>query len=317
MRFGIRECANIVFRAKQDVKIGEKTFKKGQPVLYIDSATTSSEEQSTTTTYAQGGRGNVRLIGWEGEKTLTFTVEDALLSPIGYSILSGAGLFKGYNNGQDVHFHMTSNVIVKDDKVNLKGILDKFNNAKICLEDAPIFVMPLDDDNDLDGSLYQGKITEGTEAGELLLPGYGTQFPKNATAMIDYYIDLPGANVYEADITPDTFAGYYYVEADTLFRRQSDGVDLPANLTFPNVKLQSNFTITMAGSGDPSTFTFTFDAFPGYTYFDNTKKVLSVLQVVEDSNAVAEADHPVMLHDASADEGDVMGDDSNTLEPKN
>ena len=42
----------------------------------------------------QGGRGNTRLIAWEGEKTLTFTVEDALLSPIGLSVLAGAGLIK-------------------------------------------------------------------------------------------------------------------------------------------------------------------------------------------------------------------------------
>ena len=68
MKFGIRECANIVFRAKQDVKIGEQTFKKGQPVLYIDSATTSSEEQATSTVYAQGGRGNARLIAWDNVK---------------------------------------------------------------------------------------------------------------------------------------------------------------------------------------------------------------------------------------------------------
>jgi hypothetical protein len=40
----------------------------------------------------------------------------------------------------------------------------------------------------------------------------------------------------------------------------------------------------MASTGDPSTFTFTMDAFPGYTAFDKTKKVLCVIQVVEDTN---------------------------------
>ena len=42
MKFGIRECANIVFRAKQETQIGSTTFHVGQPVLYIDTATTSS-----------------------------------------------------------------------------------------------------------------------------------------------------------------------------------------------------------------------------------------------------------------------------------
>ena len=36
----------------------------------------------------------------------------------------------------------------------------------------------------------------------------------------------------------------------------------------------------MAASGDPSTFTFTLDAFPDYTKFDRTKKVLASIQVL-------------------------------------
>ena len=36
----------------------------------------------------------------------------------------------------------------------------------------------------------------------------------------------------------------------------------------------------MAGSGDPSTFTFTMDAFPDYTRFNKTEKVLATIQVI-------------------------------------
>jgi hypothetical protein len=39
----------------------------------------------------------------------------------------------------------------------------------------------------------------------------------------------------------------------------------------------------MASSGDPSTFTFTMDAFPDYTRFDNTKKVLAAIQIISDN----------------------------------
>ena len=38
----------------------------------------------------------------------------------------------------------------------------------------------------------------------------------------------------------------------------------------------------MASTGDPYIFTFTLDAFPDYTKFDKTKKVLFALQIVED-----------------------------------
>ena len=41
----------------------------------------------------------------------------------------------------------------------------------------------------------------------------------------------------------------------------------------------------MASSGDPSTFTFTIDAFPAYTQFDKTKKVLAAIQILDPSVA--------------------------------
>jgi hypothetical protein len=94
------------------------------------------------------------------------------------------------------------------------------------------------------------------------------------SAVVDYYVKKTKATQYE--ITPDTFAGNFYLEAETLFRN-TDGVDLPATFIIPNCKVQSNFTFNMASSGDPSTFTFTLDAFPDYTRFDSTKKVLSII----------------------------------------
>ena len=67
MKFGVREICDVVFKAKSDVTIGKTKFKAGQPVLYIDSAKTSTMEGAATTVYATGGKGNTRLIAWEGE----------------------------------------------------------------------------------------------------------------------------------------------------------------------------------------------------------------------------------------------------------
>ena len=83
---------------------------------------------------------------------------------------------------------------------------------------------------------------------------------------------------------------------------------MPANITLPNVKIQSNFTFSMASTGDPSTFTFTMDAFPGYTYFDKKKKVLCVIQVVEDVTGSTTTWDTVMPHDDTNDPVDVDGD---------
>jgi hypothetical protein len=128
----------------------------------------------------------------------------------------------------------------------------------------------------LTGDVYRGA-TLATDK-----KGFVCTEASNKTVFVDYYVIKDADKVSELQIDAENFAGYYYVEADTLFRRQSDGKDLPANLTLPNVKIQSNFTFSMASSGDPSTFTFTMDAFPGYTYFDRKKKVLCAIQIVDD-----------------------------------
>lgn len=296
MKFGSREICNVVFRAKAATRIGNQTFVKGQPVLYIDSAKTSTVEGAATTVYAQGGRGNTRLIAWEGEKTLTFTVEDALLSPISFAMLSGAGLFKGKDGEETVHVHMTTYAQVDNAEIDLTDALGV--NDKIC-KTAPIYVMKTETDGSITGELVPVKLDE---SGKKLVPQEGVSFDKSVigtTVMVDYYILKSGTTVSELIIDAENFAGYYYVEADTLFKRQGDGGNMPANLTLPNVKIQSNFTFSMAATGDPSTFTFTMDAMPGYTYFNKTKKVLCVIQIIEDSEESTKPTESVMTHNES------------------
>lgn len=290
MKFGVREIANVVFKAKSDVTIGNTQFKKGQPVLYIDTAKTSTVEGAATTVYAQGGRGNTRLIAWEGEKTLTFTVEDALLSPIGFAVLSGAGLFKA-TDADKVNVHSTTVAVTSADGIDLTDALGA--NEEIC-KDAPIFAVEAEADGSVTGTVISGLTV--AEGGKKLT---GTGLTAGKTVFVDYYVVKDASKISEIQIDAANFAGYYYVEANTLFRRQSDGVDMPAELTFPNVKIQSNFTFSMASSGDPSTFTFTMDAFPGYTIFNPTRQVLCAMQIIEDAESVSDEVQTVFPHDVN------------------
>ena len=300
MKFGVREIANVVFRAKNEQTIGNRTFAKGQPVFYLDTAKTSSMEGAATTVYATGGRGNTRLIAWEGEKTLTFTVEDALLSPISFAMLSGAGVIKGAaNSNKLVHFHQTTNAVIDNSGETAEiDLFDALESTESICPTAPIYVMKLDDYGDLTGEVLKGWSVKdsGDNKGKALTHTKGTGI--TGAVMVDYYVLKKEGTVSELQIDAQHFGGYYYVEADTLFRRQSDGKDLPANLTFPNVKIQSNFTFSMASTGDPSTFTFTMDAFPGYTYFNRTNKVLCAIQVVDDAKEAKYEAKPLFPHPA-------------------
>ena len=282
MKFGIREICDVVLRAKDDVKIGNQSFKADEPVIYFDSAKTSSVEGAATTVYATGGRGNSRLIAWEGEKTVTFTMEDALLSPLGFSILSGAGLIDA-SMSDPIYVHTTlktrATVGASDQiSINLKTAMgDNLKSTQgqdIADKPAYAFIM---EKGEIKARL--GAATPSSGSVVFTVPE-GYEQDDEVTVLVDFYVKA-SSGAYEMEITPDKFGGYYYLEASTLFRRQDTGKDMAATFIIPKVKIQSNFTFSMASSGDPSTFTFTMDAFPDYTKFDKTKEVLFVLQIIE------------------------------------
>ena len=325
MKFGVREICDVVLKAKANQKVGNKTFYKGEPVIYFDTLKTSSLEGAATTVYAQGGRGNSRLVAWEGERTITFTMEDALISPAGFMILSGAGLIEGTAT-EKIPVHVaetTDEVYVDAETATTAYIITK--EALSTNDYADIYVMIMKDGEivsepflgsrctEAPTSIYKdeatntpklNKVKAALAAGKLIQiksiddtefnvtgsqvydPTDVKSFADGSVVMVDYYTDK-GEGAQQIDITPDKFGGNYYLEASTLFR-DTNGVDMPAEFIIPNCKIQSNFTFTMASSGDPSSVTFTMDAFPDYTRFNPTKKVLASIQIVGGSSTQTE-----------------------------
>lgn len=290
MRFGVREICDVVLRAKATQTLGSRKFYKNEPVLYFDSLKTSSLEGAATTVYAQGGRGNSRLIAWEGERTLTFTMEDALISPESFAILSGAGLID-VNDNAPIYVHTTSQIEVeKENTIVLpegsEACWNRYNNSDPFYHiSADIFVMSMKDGE----IVAEPCVPAAVDADHRTITCYSHagRIEKGDIVFVDYYVKRTGgAQVIE--ITPDKFGGSYYLEASTLFRRDGDSVDMPAEFIIPNCKVQSNFTFSMASTGDPSTFTFTLDAFPDYVKFDKTHKVLAAIQVISDENEDSE-----------------------------
>ena len=306
MKFGVREICDVVLKAKANQKVGNKIFYKGEPVIYFDTLKTSSMEGAATTVYAQGGRGNSRLMAWEGERTVTFTMEDALISPAGFMILSGAGLIEG-TDSEPIYVHVAeqTDAVYVDNAENVTTAYVVVDQVISNHADASIYVM-LMNNGEIESEPFIGKVEKtdpgvggeivsaaATEGRLIKIATIGTEyvpvsddmkgFAKNAVVMVDYYTEKK-SGAQQIEITPDKFGGNYYLEASTLFR-DTNGVDMPAEFIIPNCKIQSNFTFTMASSGDPSTFTFTMDAFPDYTRFNKTKKVLAAIQIINEAQA--------------------------------
>ena len=333
-RFGSREICNVTFKALTARTIGGTPFAAGQPVFVIDTATASSMEQATTTVYAQGGRGYNRLIAWEGEKTVTFTVTDALLSPMALSVLSGAAIDQA-SAGHVKHIHVSFDSLIEKDNNKYVarasyaelsselGIETETGEIEICKDEN---VVPYAAVLDHNGSITKwaksvtiaenkNKATEKGAKAEFTLTFEPTD-EKDYTGKavkLDFYVVLK-EKASQITIAPDSFGGYFYVEADTLFRDQ-DGRDLAATLTFPKVKIQSNFTISMAPNGDPQTYDFVMDAMPAYTYFDNTKKVVCDMIIVGADAAGASTLSHSANHDDKKTPGGVTGEQSGPTNP--
>ena len=328
MKFGVREICDVVLRRKAAGWFGKLYLEKDMPVLYFDTLKTSNLEGAATTVYAQGGKGNPRLVAWEGDRTVTFTMEDALISPQSFSILSGAG-FMDASEEKAIYVHQTSQLEVMNNEIKFETKPSAGEAGKV----ADMYLMFMDVNGNINANYMPIKIEPETDAeGKLsykesytleelaakvaAFAGANGSYNKNNESVngfvkvnyklnesavegeenvtvislkegevvfVDYYVKA-NTGVKQIDIEPDKFGGSYYLEASTLFRDQGTGEDHPAEFIIPNCKVQSNFTFTMAPSGDPSTFTFTMDAFPDYTKFDKTKKVLAALQIVEDKN---------------------------------
>ena len=108
----------------------------------------------------------------------------------------------------------------------------------------------------------KGEINVGTDAIYFVLasdkPGDDREDNDDAygvnvgdTVRIDCY-EAHTDDAVSLQIDAENFAGYYYIEASTLFRDEATGEDMPAEFIIPRGKIQSNFTFTMAASGDPS-----------------------------------------------------------------
>lgn len=308
MKFGSREVANVVFRAKNKMTLGSRTFYKDEPVLYFDSLKTSGLEGASTSTYAQGGWGNPRLIAWESDKQLTLTMQDALLSPEGLAILSGADLIAATETAP-IYVHQTSQVEVKtaNTLVLPTGVIPCWNGGRKNGEDtsatdkyvyhkeADIFCMKLTDNGEIEVEpCVPAKVTvtgTGSAAVTTIVchadgENMTTELPVGSVVLVDYYVAKNAG--FQAEITADKFAGNFYIEGETLFRRESDGVDMPAEMVIPNGKIQTNFNFTFSNSGDPAVFDFTVDCFPAYTKFNKTKKVLGLIQVIDEESLSAE-----------------------------
>lgn len=244
-------------------------------------------------------------------KTATFTVTDALLSPISFAMLSGAGVID-YDKGEKI-VHTTfegsvvsgtsvDTVVVKAaDFAGYEPILS--NSTDPLYDDFKTYAMVLDAEQvsvvDYLGSNEIASTTKNTDGDFVItLKGKKAEY-KDRIVRVDCYSKTSSATVTTLTVDADNFGGTFYIEAETLFRDEATGQDFPATFVIPKGKIQGNFTFNMASTGDPSTFDFTIDCTVG-SVRGMTGKVLYAIDII-DNISTSEAHAEKATKDTSAD----------------
>ncbi|GIP32609.1 hypothetical protein [Paenibacillus sp. J2TS4] len=251
MRYGVREICNVVLK---DVTTKE-------PVVYLESLTTSSLETSGETVYARGGRGNPKLIGWDSDKEIVMNMEDALISKASLSVLVG-NEFKA--TAKPVH------------KKEVLSVTEDGGETIITLSKAPTAAAgyPSFFYATSDGTSMDAKLTGTVEGNQVKLSG--DSLPQAGDQVIaDYYVEAP-AKAESIVIDSSKFPGTYLLEGETLWRNEA-GKDVPALFTIPKLKVKPNFTIGMAASGDAQPFSFETEVLK-----DSASTAMVIIDVLED-----------------------------------
>lgn len=225
-------------------------------------------------------------------------MEDALIAPEGIAILTGAGLIAATDD-EPIYTHVTENIYI--DSATMATITNgvvKFES--VTLSDVPesndkgefgVYLMLKDPNGDIVSEPFSsfatgaGKVSvkekvASTDA-STVIPGLEeVKSLVGYTVFADYYVKKKGdSGAMQIDIAADKFAGSYYIEGSTLWRDYYTGRDDAAEIIIPNGKIQTNFTFTMAGTGDPSTFSFTVDALKGRLK-GSSKEALAAIQII-------------------------------------
>ena len=110
-RWAVREAANVTFFRLND-KAGENGWAKGDPVVTLNTLKMTDVETSGETTYAQGGRGNAKLVGFSSNREARVTMQDAIFDNAALAMMTGNDIKTGSKEVQ-----LYEDLILDEDKI--------------------------------------------------------------------------------------------------------------------------------------------------------------------------------------------------------
>ncbi|MEK5036299.1 hypothetical protein MKY96_33140 [Paenibacillus sp. FSL R7-0302] len=229
-KYGVKEVADVTMF----------DLSSNLPFLFLDTLKMTVIENQAETSYARGGKGNPKLLGWDFNREATVQMQDALMSMKSISLLTGNKVVTGVAN---VHSREVLTAVV-----GATG-KTKVTPSKTPLAGTVSAFLVSDDSNPVEATVATGDITF-----DVADVAVGAQ-------VAVYYLFATTADAQTIRISADKFPAYIKVVGDTVIRNARTGEDEAFQFIIHKAKIAPNFTLTFQADGEPTAFDMNLDVF--------------------------------------------------------
>ena len=260
-QFGVKDLYKVVMRATYNMKVGNRDIVAGEPILYLDGAQMFAMAQSTGYRAARGGKHNLAHVVWENPGDVTFAIQQGVISPMGYALLTNLQVLEAPIDSTTV---LTKNELIEVD-----------DYGKIYLNQTPMSGKPLFIYL-FAGNVIQEKITDFTILEGVVNVGIELA---GETLLVDYSYNY-GEPAQEYRLGKERFNGFLSMEA-RYYSKGESGLEYTNIIYVPKVKILSDISLRVGENvAGPTLSTFNIVALA--EKIDGEPVVMRMLQLEED-----------------------------------
>ncbi|RYI30611.1 hypothetical protein EVU96_09350 [Bacillus infantis] len=208
-------------------------------IAYLDTLKTSGVNTTSETSYARGGDGNVKLVGFSSNKESRITLEDAIFDNSVLGMLTGNDVVTGI--AQEIYKRDIVEVVAG------KATLSKTPKGDL----LSVYVLKADGTHD--ELLTEGVASVDEDAYELTGKEITVDSALNGKKIAVYYMVESDTTATEIKVTSDAFGGSFKLVLDVLVRDYYTKKDFAAQLIIPNGKIEDEWEFSFTPDGDPAT----------------------------------------------------------------
>jgi hypothetical protein len=218
-RWAIREAAEATFY----------NIVTGDAIVTLQTLKMSEVQTSGETTYARGGRGNAKLVGFTSNREAKVTLQDALFDNLALAMLTGNAVTSGAKTISKFH----------------RGVLSATKTMTLPAVPTKILsVHPLS----FDGTTPLAAITTYTVSAGTVTVTAGVTGDK----YVVYYEILTAADAKTIKVTSDKFGGTFKLVVDVMVRDAYTGQDFFGQFIANRAKIEDDFSFNFSPDGDPA-----------------------------------------------------------------